>query len=180
MAKSKRKSRVYYNSDTDTWSNDANEQPYLMPGTQSYEAYVEQQKESSPSKPDDEFHQELEMDNEDYREEQVNEDKSFEKESQDMRRKSRRYMSKEVKRKEAEKIIEEGLGRDIPTREFSDELYDDGVSADKFIHESAVDYKAEFEEKAREVPEVDTNKDGQIDEDDAYMTPGMKKLSRYM
>lgn len=184
MAKRKnnnnRKTRVYYNSDTDTWSNDTHEQPYLMPGTQSYEAYQEQQLKDDPNQPDDEFHKNLEEDNEDYREEQVQEDKEFEKKSEVTRRKYRRYMSKEVQRKAAEKIIEDGLERDIPTRDFSDELYDDGVSGDKFVHEAAVDYKHEFDEKTREVPEVDNNGDGKVDEDDAYMTPGMKKMARYM
>lgn len=180
MARRKKKTRVYYNSDTDTWSNDAMEQPYLMPGTQSYEAYQEQQAKDSPDNPDDDFHAALEDANEEYREEQVEEDEALEKATRESKRKYRRYMSKEVQRKKAEKIIEEGLGRDIPSRDFSDELYDDGVSGDKFIHEAAVDYKHEFEEKTREIPDIDTDKDGDVDEDDAYMTPGMKKMARYM
>lgn len=179
MAKKRKKSKVYYNSGTDTWSDDAREQLSLIPGTSTYENYIESRKEASVDEPDDEFHEELEIHNEDYRENQIEKEKDIEVHNVG-KRKYRRYMSKDVQSKDTIKIAENGLDRHVSKHDLNDELFDDGVSGDVYKKEVLRDYKHEFEKK-REIPNVDSDHDGDIDgEDDVYMTPGMKKMARYM
>lgn len=178
MAK-KRKANVYYNSDTDTWSDDSREQFSLLPGTSTYKDYMEDKELAKEKAAGDEFHDELEHQNEVYRELQLDKEKDHEVHNVG-KRKYRRYMSKDVQSKDAIKIAENGLDRHVSKRDLNDELFDDGISGDSYKHEVLEDYKSEFNEK-RQIPNVDSDHDGDIDEDDdAYMTPGMKKMARYM
>lgn len=51
-----RKRGARFNNEKSTWENTAKEQPYLMPGTETYEEYEHDLKEHDPFRPDDEFH----------------------------------------------------------------------------------------------------------------------------
>lgn len=82
--------------------------------------------------------------------------------------------------KQAKYIIEDAIGKRISVRDFSDEITDNGVSPDDFIKESVKEYKHEINEKKNQ-REFDTNHDGKIDDDDdVILSPGMRKLMRYM
>lgn len=82
--------------------------------------------------------------------------------------------------KQAKCIIEDAIGKRISVRDFSNEITDNGVSPDDFIKESAKEYKHEINEKKNQ-REFDTNHDGKIDDDDdVILSPGMRKLMRYM
>lgn len=65
----KKKGRKKYkpNNDKATWENTAKEQPYLMPGTVEYQEYQDDLMTHDPFKPDDEWHEDREDENEDYR-----------------------------------------------------------------------------------------------------------------
>lgn len=191
MARRRRKSKVYYNNETDTWSNDSGEQPYLMPGTESYEAYQASLLEKENQKNGDEFHDDLERTNESLRASQLKKSKKIDDAFNVGNRKFRRQRSKARKNKEIEKILSEGLGHKVdieggllghyglPCISNSEELYDDSLDAREY--ENAVIKEYEKEAKAiRDVPNVDVNGDGKVDENDIEMTPGMKTLMKYM
>lgn len=96
------------------------------------------------------------------------------------RRKYRRYMSKDVQVGRVRRIIEGGLDRRISRHSFDDELHDDSISGDTFAREAVSDYKKEFSRKC-DTPTTDTNNDGVVNQDDdVIMTPGMRKMSRYL
>lgn len=194
MARRKRAVKVYYNSDTDTWTNDSHEEPYLMPGTEAYEAYQKTLAENSASQKDDEFHEKLEDRNEDLRKEQLAKEASLDHAYEVANRKFRRRMSKERQNKEIQNIVSDGLGSGIDISggvltkvgvhgvdtSNQDELYDDGIDADHYKKAVISEYKGELNEAMREVPNVDTNGDGEIDSDDVEVTPGMRRMARYM
>ena len=185
MARRKRREKVYYNSDTDTWSNDSHEQPYLMPGTESYKAMQEVQEKQENKKKGDEFHEQLEIENESLREDQLSKSELLNEAYNVGNRKFRRRRSKERQNKKIEKIIEQGLGQDVdikggtsaafnaPTaKSCNDELYNDSISEKDYKKEVIKDYKHDFEEIVHE----DKDNDGNEDE----WTPGMRKMARYM
>ena len=190
----KRKSKVYYNSSTDTWSNDSMTEPYLMPGTEAYEAYQQnlENQFGEEGKEADEFHKEYAESIEDDRIEKTDKEKNIDEAYNVANRKFRRRRSKERQNEEIEKIIEGGLGKDIdldgglageyglPSISSNDEAYDDGINAAQYAHEVIKDYKKQFEATVRDIPDVDNNNDGKIDEQDAEMTPGMKKMAKYI
>ena len=62
--------------------------------------------------------------------------------------------------------------------DFEDELHDDGIDAKSYPKEALVDYRDELAKK--ELPVKDKDKDGDIDKDDAEITPAMSKMARYM
>lgn len=174
-----RRPRVYYNSATDTWVNDGHEQPYLKPNIVSDNIKKDHDDlthdgHASERKKTDKSEQNLDAEN----------NKRRIKNAYDSgvqgRRKYRKYMQKHAHSKRVKKVIENGLDRKISERSFEDDLHDDTIAEKEFPKEAARDYKAEFDAK-REVPVIDTNNDGVVDEnDDVVMTPGMRKLSKYM
>lgn len=184
MVKRRRKKRtaednVFLKSGSDS-SNDAKEQVDLSIGTQAYEEFQAKRSEEIEKKAKEEpFHEKLETENRLLRTNQLKKQRLAE--AYDVgKKKYRRYMSKETQVKKMTGVIEGGLDRHIPKKDFNDELYDDGISGDEFSHEAAKDYKQEFRQK-REVPTVDTNNDGVIDgQDEVQMTPGMRRLAKYM
>ena len=96
------------------------------------------------------------------------------------RRKYRKYMSKDTQVGKVKRVIEHGLDRNVSRRSFDDELHDDSINADEFPREAISDYRREFVHKCS-VPTSDTNHDGVVDsDDDVIMTPGMRKMSRYL
>lgn len=162
-------------------SNDTKGQLHLLPGTPGYEEYQQRRKEALEKKTQEEpFHAQLETENRSLRIVQVKKDEIQAAYNNTGQKKYRRFMSKDVQVRKMTDVIEDGLGRNIPRRDFEDELFDDGISGDDFPKEAARDYKKEFE-SVREIPTVDTNGDGVVDgEDDSVMTPGMRRLGRYM
>lgn len=170
---------VFLNSDNDS-TNDSKNQLDLTPGEAAYKEYLENRKEELKKKQEEEpFHAELEIQNRTLRSRQIKKNK-IENAYDTGKKKYRRYMSKDVQVKKMTKIIDDGLDRHIPRRDFNDELFDDGISGDEFPKEAARDYKKEFNKK-RELPTEDTNHDNVIDDkDEPVMTPGMRKLAKYM
>lgn len=165
---------VFLGSNTDG-SNETKSQVDLEMGSDEYEDMIEDRSKEARVK-EEEFHTDLERNNESLRRSQIDKHEitaAF----RTGQRKYNRYMSKEVKVGKMKDIIESGLDKRIPRKDFDDELYDDGISGDEFPVEAARDHKQEFE-KLREIPTIDTDKDGVKDE--PVMTPGMKRLSKYM
>lgn len=159
-------------------SNDTKTQVDLDIGSDAYEDMLESRDKDTKVE-EEQFHSKLEETNESLRQTQIGKHEITEA-FRTGQRKYRRYMSKDVKTRQVKAVIENGLDKKISKHDFDDELYDDGISGDEFPKEAARDHKQEFEER-REIPTVDTNKDGIVDDqDDVMMTPGMKKLSRYM
>lgn len=173
-SRKKRKEKVYYNSDTDTWSNGTMEQPYLMPGTASYEAYQEKNQEQLAKKQGDAFHEELELHNEGIRDDQLEKSKLIDDAFHIGNRKFRRQRSKERLNSDVEKIIEDGLGHQTNKVKRNKKVYDDGINDEQYAKKVVRDYKSEFENLCQQ----DNNNDGKVDEDD--WTPGMRKMSKYM
>jgi hypothetical protein len=189
MTKARRKgSKVYYNNDTDTWVNDSAEQFSLAPGSKEYEQYKAQLQIDDKHESDEQCEKSIEHD------EHLSDKKSDEKDmigsAYDVAtRKHRRKMSKERQNKDIQKIVDGGLGKhtdikggfmgsiDLPSVTCKDEMYDDGIDAKHYKKEVIQDYKKEFK-KVREVPVIDTDGDGK--EDDTVMTPGMRKMAKYM
>lgn len=179
MARKKRKMNVYYNSGTDTWSNDSNTQPYIKPGTGAYKAYS--------------------FDKDNNTEDDIVEDNVKEIDSKSeavdhaydvANRKFRRKMSKERQNSEVKTIISHGLGKSVnitggllskvgltPTNE--DELYDDGISDKEYKKEVIRDYASDLAE-VMHTADKDNDHDGDIDENDVIITPGMKTMAKYM
>lgn len=174
--------KTNFNSDNTSGnsSSDAKSQVSLDIGSDAYEEMREDLQQIQQNKEIEEpFHEELEDDNEQLRDEQITKQKiadSF----RTPQYKYRRYMSKDVNRKKVQTVIEKGLEKDVPKRDFEDELHDDGISADEFPHEAAVDYKQEYHERLKQRT-VDTNQDGKIDhEDEPVVTPELEQLGKYM
>lgn len=188
MAKrNNKRGKVYYKSDTDTWSNDAMEQPYLMPGTESYKAMQSQNEEKKELKKGDEFHDELEFQNETLRKRQLDKSKMIDEAFNVGSRKFRKVRAKKRVQDQTERIIEDGIGKNVDIKGgiagdialgcsgVSKKLvYDDGVNPEEYQTQVIRSYEPEFKEAC----DKDNNNDGQIDDDD--WTPGMHKMARYM
>ncbi|MBO5435594.1 hypothetical protein J6A31_07360 [bacterium] len=184
MARRKRKQRIYYNSSTDTWTNDAREQLSLIPQSNAYDDYQKKvMKQQEAAEKSSEVDNKI---NQPEKEKKVS-DKSCEKDEikkayrkgEQGRAKYRKRMSKEVQVSHMQKVLSDGLDRHVSRHEFDDELHDDSILAREFPTEAAIDHKAEFDSK-RELPAIDVNANGIIDVQEEPMTPGMKKLARYM
>lgn len=183
--KRRRKEKVYYNSDTDTWSNGAMEQPYLMPGTASYEAMQEANQIQMEKKQGDEFHEELEEHNEKVRSRLIAKGKAVKDAFDTSQQKFKNQRAKERMNDEIEDILEDGLGKDVNVdgglagafniplvKTCDDELYDDSITPGEYKKAVIRDYEKDFADVCKD----DKDHDGEEDE----WTPGMKKLSRYM
>lgn len=90
------------------------------------------------------------------------------------RRKYRRQMSKYDDVPEVQKIVKDGIDKNIKAKDMHGEIYDDGISSDDFTHKVVSGYKHELDKLIN----TDNNGDGQVDEDDVY--PGMRRMSKYM
>lgn len=178
MARKPKKQKVYYNNDTDTWSNDSGEQPYLMPGSEAYEAYQERLKAQEKAKKE----KELELQAEKQLMDELTDKEKYKKVGDVFDVGTRKFRSQQKKasqNKSIEKLVEGGLGHDVKVNKQSSALYDDSLNEAEYKKAVVSEYKKEAE-KVREIPTVDTNGDGKIDKDDVQMTPGMKSLMRYM
>lgn len=92
----------------------------------------------------------------------------------------RNRMQKEDMAKEVRGIIEDGLGRPVSMSDLDDEIRDVGVTANTMIREAVQDHRGEFLARCA-TPEVDTTGDGRIDEEDEpLLTPGMRRMARYI
>jgi hypothetical protein len=98
-------------------------------------------------------------------------------------RKFRRKMSKEQHAKRIQKIAQNGIGERIlihnslgipGARSMDDELYDDGSDEKHFAKDVLEDYKSDLKSACN----TDNDHDGDVDEDD--ITPGMRKMMKYM
>ena len=178
---------IHYNADTDTWPIDTKEQPYLMPGTESYEAMQEVNEKQEAEKQGDEFHQKLEERNEELRGEQYDKNAKSDNSADASFHKFRKQRAKQRVQKQTEKIVEAGIGKNvnidgsiedifaITDSKLSKKLvYDDSVDATEYQEQIIRSYKSEFKDACDE----DNNGDGQIDSDD--WTPGMRKMSKYL
>ena len=174
-----RSKRVYYNSDTDTWSDDGREQMQRKPESMMVDHDPSVAKEDK-AKQADTFHEELEETNEGRYRGRKKRNIEADKGEKEGSRKYRRYMSKDVQSKTVQKIAEDGLDRHVSRNEFQDELFDDGVSSKEYKKDALQDYESEFNARASELPDTDRDKDGDIDEDDIEFTPGMRKMAKYM
>lgn len=187
MAKRKRKQQpVYHNNNSDTWTNDDKEQLSLLPGSAGQKARQEQLSESNPMSKDN-------MDEVAEEQFELSEKEKEDRESQQLENEFHEAFTKGQKSasimqyramafrqdavKQTAKIASEGLGRTISEKEI--EQANKGIAVmPEDVPKALKNYEEELNE--REVPKVDTNGDGKIDEDDVYMTPGMSKMRRYM
>lgn len=186
MAKIRRKKKqaVYHNTNTDRWTNDTKEQLSLMPGSDGYEARLQQLSENIPAF--GEYREEIleeqweQMQKKESEAEELAEEfhESFIKGQKSPAAMQYRAM---VQRQDAvhqtAKIASQGLGRTVTAAEIEDAAKGTAMLPED-VPKALKQYEAEFHE--REVPVIDVNGDGQIDEDDVYMTPGMSRMRRYL
>ena len=179
MGRKHRRRVVYFNNNTDTTTNDSHEQVYLTPTGQSTDSLESRQDAIEEKQANVEYQDELaehntelitQQDDNDVKENEYNYDTG--------RRKYRRYMSKDVDTKKLQRLASEALDRDVSSKDFQDELHDDGISKKDYPKESLSDYRDELAKK--ELPVKDKDHDGDIDKDDADITPAMGKMARYM
>lgn len=178
--------RVVLGSD----SNDDKEQLSLFQGSESYEAYAAVKKRNDMIKSDKSVATNLtiedicrndkelkcmqkDKDDIEYAYMKAHEDyiNSYACQSANREARKARQNLKRAQVPKAKRVIEGALDHKIPVKDFSDEISDYGVSPDKFIKESADDYKREINKKKSQE---------ESDDNDVYMTPGMRRLMRYM
>lgn len=184
MAKVRRKKKqiIYHNTNKDLWTNDTKEQLSLMLGSDGYEARQEQLSENAPISDEDmdniaeeQFEQVQRTESEELAEEFH---ESFTKGQKSVASMQYRAMiqRQDVVRQTA-KIASDGLGRTVTVKEI--ESVTNGITIlPEDVPKVLQNYESEFHH--REVPTVDTNQDGKIDEDDICMTPGMSRMRRYV
>lgn len=179
MGPSREVVNVFGSSNSDS-SNDAKGQINLLPGTSAYKQYYDQKKAEIEKKDANEQRlDEIEVKERTLRSARLRKDE-LQRAYDTGKKKYRRYMSKDVQVKKIQDVIEDGLGHNISRKDFNDELFDDGISGDEFPREAVKDHKREFD-RLKDLPQMDTNGDGIVNKDDsAEMTPGMRRLSRYM
>lgn len=186
MAKHRKKQPVYYNNGSDTWTNDDKEQLSLALGSDGYEA---RQQSLSETNPMSEQNIEENVENQENLTQQYNaiQSKAFESDDFDEAftkgQKSssamqyRASMQRQDAVKETAKIASDGLGHAVSTQEIESQVHGLATTPEQ-VPKALVNYKKELEE--REVPKIDLNGDGKIDEDDIYTTPGMNRMKRYL
>lgn len=185
MAKRRRKTQaVYHNNGTDNWTNDDKEQLSLLPGSAGYDARKAQLAEHNPMSEqniDDVMEDQFEITKEsDYDSKQLTEEfhDAFidgQKSASAMQYRSMVHRQDAVK--QTAKIASDGLGHTVTEKEIENANKGITVTPDD-VPKALRNYEKELNE--REVPKVDVNGDGKIDEDDVYMTPGMSRMRRYM
>lgn len=84
----------------------------------------------------------------------------------DLRRRKRGQVKK------AKKVIEEGLDCNISKRDFDDEIYDNGITADEFMHEAVKDHASEFDKMYNQ----SSSNDDEVDMD----TPAGRRMRKYL
>lgn len=186
MAKVRRKKKqvIYHNNNKHAWTNDTKEQLSLMPGSDGYEARQEQLAENT-SMSDENLDQAME--------EQFDMIKKTESEADELAEEFHESFTKGQKSaaamqyrsmvqrqdvvRQTAKIASDGLGRTVTEKEI--ESVTKGITVlPEDVPKALQSYESEFHQ--RELPVADTNHDGQIDEDDVYMTPGMSRMRRYI
>lgn len=146
----RKKKKFVHNNDRSTWQNEAKEQPYLMPGTVEYQEYQEDLKMHDPFRPDDEWHNEQEQQNENHSE--ILMAKAEESQKVDNgKRKYMNYMAKEARFKTAKSVAEKAAAKTESTEDdekvkrmrFKDTeslAYNDGVTPDDYIQEAVDEF----------------------------------------
>lgn len=193
QVKKLRKQAIYHNSYLSTQTPDERERS-LMPGTREYKRLQAERlgKAFGVNPSADEQKQKDLEEQEKHAKQTALEDDSVDIAPEELEktmahdvavRKFRRKRGKERKVGEAQKIAKDAIDKDIPEhnplkipgkRSMDEELQDDGIDEKKFVGEVLRDYESDL----REIYNADNNKDGQTDEDD--ITPGMRKMMRYM
>ena len=187
MAKHRKKKQpVYHNNNSDNWTNDDKEQLSLLPGSAGYEARQAQLAANNPMSDEnlDEVAEEQFEISEKMKEDRESQQLANEfheafvegqKSASVMQYRSMAYRQDAVR--QTAKIASEGLGRTVTEKEI--EQINKGITVlPEDVPKVLKNYEKELNE--REIPKVDANGDGKIDEDDVYMTPGMSKMRKYM
>lgn len=186
MAKHRRKQAVYHNNMTDNWTNDAKEQLSLLPGSDGYEARQAKLVESNPMSKenlDEVAEEQFDLDEERKLEKKSHQfsddfDESFTKGQKSASVLKYRAMARRQDAvRQTAKIASNGLDRTVTEKEI-ESVNDSITKRPEDVPRTLRNYEEELED--REIPTVDSNGDGKIDEDDAYITPGMKKMRKYM
>lgn len=148
--KKKKNRKLLHNNDTSTWSNTAKEQPYLMPGTSTYEEYQEDLQMHDPFRPDDDWHEKQEIKNEDHS--QILMEKAEEQKYPPVvklkatREIAKMSQFKEVKRdaieiaKETEDEKDDSIAEHMRLKDLDNVVYNDGVTVDEFLPKALSKY----------------------------------------
>lgn len=188
MAKHRNKKRVvYHNNKSDTWTNDAKDQLSLDPGSAGYKARQEKLAENSPSSDqnmDDVAEDQFEISEQrEAEKEQLEMSDDFvdafakgEKSSSVMQYRGKMQISDAVA--QTAKIASDGLDRNISSKEIAASVNDSHIREKDVAKVALKKYRNEA--IARETPVEDVDHDGDIDQDDVDITPGMSKMMRYM
>lgn len=180
----KKKQAVYHSTNTDKWTNDTKEQFSLMPGSDGYEA--RQQKLAEHAAVSGEYSdgsaekqwermQERESDAGELAEEFYESFAKGQKSPATMQ--YRAMVRKQDAVKQTAKIASDALGRTVTEREIASVT--GGITVlPEDVPKALKQYEPEL--CAREIPVIDANHDGKIDEDDICMTPGMSRMRRYL
>lgn len=176
-----------------TWSNDSMGQLDLMPGSLAHKEYVAERNglvaqnmagsvQYTKKTGDDYFDGDLEKD--------VNTlDHDMSPEQADLISKKRKFRSAYLRANAinhrtvtvarkitqvdvAEKVIESGIEENVSKRKIAKKAYDESITPHDFMHESVKDYKDELEEICKKADE-DPN-------DDIELTPGSKRMKKYL
>ena len=186
MAKVRRKKKpaIYHNNAKDPWTNDTKDQLSLALGSDGYEARQAKLAENTPMSEenlDQATEEQFEMIK--ATESEANELAEELHEAFTIGHKSPAVMQyrsmvqrQDVVRQTA-KIASDGLGRTVTEKEIESVTGGITVLPDD-VPKALQNYETELHE--REIPVTDANHDGQIDEDDVYMTPGMSRMRRYI
>ena len=165
----KRKTRVYYNSDKDTWSADDREK-FVPVNMMLSESSVSADVSADASVSDVGLR---------IRKDDIERKKKMEV----AQRKHILHMQKEASDGKLSKIVSRGLGKNVNVKKGSinnrDELYDDSIMPGSEYEKDVIeDYSDVFYERLR--PNRDVNKDGVINEADVEVTSGSKTMESYL
>lgn len=191
----KRRMRVYYNSSSDTWSDDAKEQLSLVPDAADC-GLVPGQDAPDVSDSHAEGMQEMQMEiSVSVREPDDVPEKDdmcgfMEYAYKNAVYRCHRKQNKMAQNKWIQKLVSRGLGRHVslsggissgigfPGISNSDELYSDAITVSGYAEDVISDYRKPLERAVRKLPSIDTDGDGVGDSFD--MTPGMRAMMKYM
>lgn len=146
-----KKRKVLYNHETSTWEDTSKEQPYLMPGTETYEEYQTDLQTHEPFKPDDKWHEQQLQNNVQHKKKLVEKAELQQKpdtgRNKAMLQMRKRVQFDEVKQqaieaaKETEtKKDDEKAARMLP-KSLDTLVYDDGVTEDDFLPKALRKYQ---------------------------------------